>query len=172
LALSWPRRWRDGFSLIEALVALIIASMALAGVLELQRQLGDGQMRYQRVLTLARLERDAMALTADLNPTDQPDGVRSLAGGDSLRWHAEPLGPPALNTGSRQAGRAFELRLYQLTVTLTDQGAQPLGQFAFDRVGWRRLVAPAPYVPPPPAPARPRQPAGSPGGQPPSEPVL
>ena len=36
-----------GFSLIEALVALIIAAMALAGVLELQRQLADGQQRYE-----------------------------------------------------------------------------------------------------------------------------
>jgi len=163
-----PPCHRKGFSLIEALVALIIASMALAGVLELQRQLADGQVRYQRVLTLARLERDAMALTADLNPADQPDGVRALAGGDSLRWRAEPLGPPALNTGSRQSGRAFELRLYRLTITLADPRAQPLGQFAFDRVGWRRLVAPAPYVPPPPA----QRPAQRPSAPTPAEPML
>jgi hypothetical protein len=98
--------------------------------------------------------------------------LRPLAGGDSFRWHAEPLGPPALNTGSRQSGRAFELRLYRLTITLTDPAAQPLGQFAFDRVGWRRLFAAAPYVPPPPAQRPAQRPTATPGAQSPTAPVL
>jgi prepilin-type N-terminal cleavage/methylation domain-containing protein len=150
----------QGFSLIEALVALIIAAMALTGVIELQRQLADGQARYQRVLALARLERNAIALTADLNPTAQPNGVMPLAGGRQLRWQAEALSAPALNTGSRQSGRAYELRLYRLDLTIVGADGAPLGQFAYDRVGWRRLVAPAPFVPPPPPPARPTPPAG------------
>ena len=140
---------RAGFSLIEALVALIVAAMALTAVLELQRQLADGQARYQRALTLAGLERDAMTLMADVNPTEQPEGALLLPGGRSLRWVVQPLGPPALNTGSARSGRAFELRLYRLTILIRDASAGPLGQFAFDRVGWRRLAAPAPYVPPP-----------------------
>jgi prepilin-type N-terminal cleavage/methylation domain-containing protein len=154
-------RRQRGFSLIEALVALIIAAMALAGILELQRQLADGQARYQRALDLARLERNAMALTADLNPTDQPRGETPLAGGRQMRWQADAIGAPQLNTGSRQSGRAFELRLYRLTVSILDAQDRPLGQFAYDRVGWRRLVTPAPYVAPPTpsAPARPPAPS-------------
>jgi type II secretory pathway pseudopilin PulG len=140
---------RAGFSLIEALVALIVAAMALASVLELQRQLADGQARYQRSLTLAGLERDAMTLTADINPTERPDGGALLPGGRSLSWVAQPLGSPTLNTGSARSGRAFELRLYLLTIQIRDAGGGPLGQFTYDRVGWRRLDAPAPYVPPP-----------------------
>jgi len=146
---------RAGFSLIEALVALMIAAMALASVLELQRQLADGQVRYQRVLTLAALERDAMTLTADLNPEDRPEGEAPLAGGRRLYWEARPVGSPTLNTGSARSGRAFELRLYQLTLVIRDASGQPLGQFTYNRVGWRRLDAPAPYVPPP-TPTRPQ----------------
>jgi prepilin-type N-terminal cleavage/methylation domain-containing protein len=162
---------KRGFSLIEALVALIIAAMALAGVLELQRQLADGQARYQRALQLAGLERNAIALTADLNLTDQPHGEADLAGGRSLRWQAEPIGAPELNMGSRQSGRAYELRLYRLTVGIFDAAGQPLGQFAYDRVGWRKLTTPAPFVPPPPPPAPPPSPAAAPV-QGPTEPVL
>jgi prepilin-type N-terminal cleavage/methylation domain-containing protein len=161
---------RRGFSLIEALVALIIAAMALAGILELQRQLANGQARYQRALDLARWERNAIALTADLNPTDQPRGESSLAGGRSLRWQAEPIGAPQLNMGSRQSGRAFELRLYRLTIGIFDAAGQPLGQFAYDRVGWRKLAAPAPFAPPPPPPAPP--PSVAAPGPPSTAPVL
>jgi prepilin-type N-terminal cleavage/methylation domain-containing protein len=162
---------KRGFSLIEALVALIIAAMALAGVLELQRQLADGQARYQRALDLAGLERNAIALTADLNLTDQPRGEADLAGGRSLRWRAEPIGAPRLNTGSRQSGRAFELQLYRLTIRILGPAGQPLGQFAYDRVGWRKLAAPAPYVAPPPPPAPPPPGVTTPGA-PSTEPVL
>lgn len=102
--MSRARRAR-GFSLIEALIALIIAAISLAAVLELQRQLADGQARYQRALELAQLQRDAIVLTEDVNPAERPDGVARLSGGRSLRWRAEPRGPEALNTGSAASGR-------------------------------------------------------------------
>jgi prepilin-type N-terminal cleavage/methylation domain-containing protein len=154
------RSRRRGFSLIEALVALIIAAIALSAALELQRQLADGQRRYQRALTLAGLERDAMALTAEVNPTLQPQGAVALAGGRSLRWTATPRTGPELNAGSPGAGRRFELRLYRMGVRIFDADGAVLGQLNFDRVGWRRLDRPAPFAapaavpvwPPPPAP--------------------
>lgn len=149
-----PRRSR-GFSLIEALVALIIAAISLAAVLELQRQLADGQRRYERALEIAQLQRDALALTANINPAAQPEGVVPLAAGRSLHWRAEPSGAAALNTGSPTAGRRFELRLYRVRVDIADSAGAPMGQVAFDRVGWRRLDRPAPYIPPP-APPQPR----------------
>lgn len=150
------RRGARGFSLIEALVALIIAAISLAAVLELQRQLADGQRRYERALEIAQLQRDALALTANVNPTAQPEGVVPLAAGRSLRWRAEPRGPEALNTGSATAGRRFQMRLYRVTVDILDPGGAAMGQVTFDRVGWRRLDRPAPYIPAP-APAQPQQ---------------
>jgi prepilin-type N-terminal cleavage/methylation domain-containing protein len=156
---------KRGFSLIEALVALIIAAISLAAVLELQRQLADGQARYQRALELAQLQRNAIVLTEDVNPTARPDGVAQLSGGRTLRWRAEPRGAEALNTGSAGAGRAFELRLYRMTVTILAADGGPLGQVSFDRVGWRRLDKAQPFVPPqPPRPPAPIQPP--PGGKP------
>jgi general secretion pathway protein I len=157
-----------GFSLIEALVALIIAAISLAAVLELQRQLADGQARYERALLIAQLQRDALALTADTNPADQPEGRVPLAAGRALRWRAEPRSAVALNTGSAASGRRFAMQLYRVRVDILDPSGAAMSQIAFDRVGWRRLDKPAPYIPPPtPVPARPRTPVTAP-----TEPVL
>jgi prepilin-type N-terminal cleavage/methylation domain-containing protein len=148
-------RHRRGFSLIEALVALIIAAMALAGVLELQRQLADGQRRYERALMVTGLQRDAIALLADVNPTATPQGTAPLTAGRSLRWISTPRSQPTPNTGAIRVGRRFELRLYRVEVTILGGDGAPLGELAFDRVGWRKLETAQPYVPPaPPAPSR------------------
>ena len=145
---------KHGFSLVEALVALIIAAMALAGVLELQRQLADGQRRYERALMVAGLQRDAIALLADVNPTATPQGSAPLTAGRSLRWTSTPRTEPTLNTGDLRTGRRFEMRLYRVQVTMLDRDGSALGLLAFDRVGWRKLEAPRPYVPPPAPPTR------------------
>ncbi|HWF76257.1 MAG TPA: prepilin-type N-terminal cleavage/methylation domain-containing protein [Caulobacteraceae bacterium] len=157
-----------GFSLIEALVALIIAAISLAAVLELQRQLADGQARYERALLIAQLQRDALALTTAINPAAQPEGRVPLAAGRSLRWTAEPRSAMALNTGSAAAGRRFAMQLYRVDIQILDASGAQMGQIAVDRVGWRRLDRPEPYVPPPTPVAPP--PKTPPTG--PAEPVL
>jgi len=147
-------RSKHGFSLIEALVALIIAAMALAGVLELQRQLADGQRRYERALMVAGLQRDAIALLTDVNPTATPQGTAPLTAGRSIRWTSSARAEPVLNTGEIRTGRRFEMRLYRVEATVLDRDGSALGFLAFDRVGWRKLDAPQPYVPPPAPPSR------------------
>jgi general secretion pathway protein I len=158
-----------GFSLIEALVALIIAAISLAAVLELQRQLADGQARYERALLIAQLQRDALALTTDVNPAAEPEGRVPLAAGRSLRWTAQPRSAMALNTGSATSGRRFAMQLYRVNIQILDASGDQLGQVAVDRVGWRRLDRPQPYVPPPtPVPT----PQKTPPSTAPTEPVL
>jgi hypothetical protein len=148
-------------------VALIIAAISLAGVLELQRQLADGQARYERALELAQLQRDALAVTASINPAAQSEGFVPLAAGRALRWRAEPRSAGALNTGSARSGRRFEMRLYRVTVDILDPSGGAMGQIAYDRLGWRRLDRPAPFVPPPaPAPPSPQRSTAPPSTEP------
>jgi hypothetical protein len=60
------------------------------------------------------------------------------------------------------------MQLYRVDVEILDASGLAMGQVAFDRVGWRRLGRPAPYIAPPrPVPARPQTPTTAP-----SEPVL
>jgi prepilin-type N-terminal cleavage/methylation domain-containing protein len=132
-------RRERGFSLIEALVALAIAAMALAAVFELQRQLAEGEQRHTRTLQLVALQKNALALTRDLNPTAEPAGAVPLAGGQTVRWASQPLTAPRTNTGLPTGEGSFELRLYRVRVDITDRTGRRLGGLDFDRVGWRRL---------------------------------
>lgn len=129
-----------GFSLIEALVALAIAAMALAAVFSLQRQLAEGEQRHTRALQLVALQKNALALTRDLNPTAEPAGVFQLAGGQTVRWTSQPLTPPRTNTGLPTGEGAFEVRLYRVHVDIIERTGKRLGGLDFDRVGWRRLT--------------------------------
>lgn len=129
-----------GFSLIEALVALAIAAMALAAVFSLQRQLAEGEQRHTRALQLVALQKNALALTRDLNPTAEPTGAIPLAGGQTVRWTSQPLTPARTNTGLPTGEGAFELRLYRVHVDITERTGKRLGGLDFDRVGWRRLT--------------------------------
>ena len=137
------RRGDAGFSLIEALVALAIAAMALAAVFALQRQLAEGEQRHTRTLQLVALQKNALALTRDLNPTAEPTGAIRLAGGQTVRWSSQPLTAPRTNTGLPTGEGAFEVRLYRVRVDIADASGKSLGGLDFDRVGWRRLT-PAP----------------------------
>ena len=134
------RGQQAGFSLIEALVALAIAAMALAAVFALQRQMAEGEQRHTRTLQLVTLQKNALALTRDLNPTAEPTGALSLAGGQTVRWSSQPLTAPRTNTGLPAGEGAFELRLYRVRIDITDPSGKRLGGLDFDRVGWRRLT--------------------------------
>ena len=132
-----------GFSLVEALVALIVASMALLAVYELQQQLARGQQRYEQALALAAMQRNALALTQDLNPTASPSGEAPLTGGRTVRWTSTPLTAPRANLGYTAGAGQFALRLYRVEVEILDARRRRLGTLSFERVGWRRLDATA-----------------------------
>lgn len=134
---------RAGFSLIEALVALAVAAMALLAIFSLQQQLAEGERRHTRTLDLIALQRNALALTQDVNPTAEPRGAFSLAGGQTVSWTTEPLTAPRTNVGLPVGEGMFEVRLYRVRVAITDARGTRLGGLDFDRIGWRRLT-PAP----------------------------
>lgn len=136
------------------------AMAAIGGALgggraELQRQLADGQRRYERALMVAGLQHDAIALRTDVNPTSTPEGTAPLTAGRSLRWTSTARSTPRLNTGAIRVGRRFELRLYRVQATILDRDGAALGFLAIDRVGWRKLDAPQPDEP---SSRRPRRP--------------
>ena len=130
---------RRGFSLIEALVALAVAAMALTALFALQQQLASAQHRHQKALELVTLQRNAMALTEDLNPSLEPAGARPLGRGRTMRWTSTPLTPPRTQIGLPSGEGRYELRLYRVTIVISDGGGAALGRVEFDRTGWRAL---------------------------------
>lgn len=132
-------RGKAGFSLIEAMAALIIASLVLLAAYGLQQQMALAQVRYERALSLAERKRTAVVLVRDINPAAEPTGGRALAGKRRLTWRATPKGDFRPVTGGRH-----EARLYAMEVTLFEPDGRPAAVMHFDRVGWRPLSAARP----------------------------
>lgn len=132
-------RKRSGFSLIEALVALAIASITLMAIFELQIQMARGQERAQRAIAQSAMQENALALTRTINPMERPDGAITLPGGETVRWVSTPKGQRVINAGFPVGQGVFEVQLYTMTVSIQPVGEPPPAPLVFDRMGWRRL---------------------------------
>ena len=138
---------KRGFSLVEALIALIVAAMVLMAIFELQRQLSHDQARYEQAIASADRRRNALVLLRDINPTESPSGALPLSGGHVVRWTATPLTPPRRNADYPTGQGDYEMRLWRLSVRIDNARGQATDVFELDRLGWRRLSAPLPASP-------------------------
>ena len=136
------RRSRSGFSLIEALVALLIAALVLGAIFELQIQMVRGQQRATDALDQVRAQENAIALVRTLNPMADPSGQIELQGGDVVRWEATPKTPPRRNAGFPSGDGSFEVQLFTLSVDVQRATGRSPRPMVFDRVGWRRIDLP------------------------------
>jgi general secretion pathway protein I len=132
-------RAREGFSLIEALVALAIASMTLMAIFELQIQMARSQQRAALAIEQVAAQENALALTRNLNPMAQPQGRIELPDGDAIVWSAEPKSERRVNAGFPAGDGAYEVQLYRVTVGVEQPQGRPPAPLVFDRVGWRRI---------------------------------
>jgi prepilin-type N-terminal cleavage/methylation domain-containing protein len=134
------QRARQGFSLIEALVALAIAAMVLTAIFELQQQMARGQRRASDALEQVAAQENALALIRDVNPMEQPEGVIELPGGDVVRWTSTPKTEPRTNAGFPTGDGAFQVQLFTLTVQVERRNGRSPAPLVFDRMGWRRMT--------------------------------
>lgn len=130
---------RSGFSLIEALVALAIASMTLMAIFELQIQMARGQERAIRAVEQVSVQENALALVRDINFTERPEGRLELPEGDIIIWTSEPLTEPRMNAGYPQGQGNYEIRLYRVTVGVQRRDGPSPAPLVFERLGWRRI---------------------------------
>ena len=133
------RPGREGFSLIEAIVALTIAAIMLMAIFELQQQMTRGQERAQRAIAQSAMQENALALTRAVNPMERPDGAITVPGGETVRWISVPKGRPVTNAGFPVGQGAFEVQLYTMTVSIQPVAGPPPAPLTFDRMGWRRM---------------------------------
>lgn len=134
------RRTREGFSLIEALVALAIAAMTLTAIFELQQQMIRGQRRAANALEQVASQENALALTRDLNPMEQPRGVIELPDGDTIRWSSDPKTEMRANAGFPTGDGMFQVQLFTVTVEIERRNGRSPAPLVFDRMGWRRMM--------------------------------
>jgi prepilin-type N-terminal cleavage/methylation domain-containing protein len=128
-----------GFSLVEVLVALAIASVGLLAILDLQRQLADGQRRYEHALAGTEFQRTALTFIRDLNPMASPSGRIDLPPNVSISWASQAAGDAKRNTGLPVGDGNFMVQLYQVQVQVSNTHTAQKQVFTVDRVGWKAL---------------------------------
>ncbi|MGQ2989718.1 MAG: prepilin-type N-terminal cleavage/methylation domain-containing protein [Brevundimonas sp.] len=133
-----PRR--RGFSLIEALIALAIAAMMLTALFQLQIQMARGQARAAAVLEQVSAQENALALTRDLNPMEEPTGEIVLPQGDTIRWRSSPKTRSQPNVGFPRGNGMFDVQLFTVTVEIIRPDRSPVSPLTFNRLGWKRKV--------------------------------
>lgn len=124
-----------GFTLLEAIVALVIFSL---GSMALYAWLATNLRTLERVEAAraqAALVRAGLDVVRHVNPMTDPTGGRD-AGDLRVEWRARPLEP--IRASVTQAGirGAFEVGLYELDVRMLARGV-PLDEVKVRQVGYR-----------------------------------
>jgi type II secretory pathway pseudopilin PulG len=132
-----------GFSLVEALIALIVAALVLMAIFELQRQLSHDQARYEQAMAATDRRRNALVLLRGVNPAERPAGALPLSGGRWVRWAAAPLTPARLNRDYPTGRGSYEMRLWRLDVRIETAQGRVIDAFQLDRLGWRAVSEPS-----------------------------
>ena len=129
-------RRSQGFSLLEAIVALTVFSVcavALYGWLATNmRALGRVEAQQARV----RDGRAALAVLESVNPMEEPRGERRLPGELAVRWTARELIRPKPGKGPGGNTLVFDLALYNVDVEVLRAGAET-NRFTVRRAGWK-----------------------------------
>lgn len=124
-----------GFSVLEAIIAIAILSIALMPLLALQEQMTRTTLSLERNEQLMGAKRSALAYIRNINPMREPNGTISL-GSAQMRWQAVPIAQERPVKGVGGADGRFVAALYDVQVTLAfaDQRTQVFSVHAF---GWR-----------------------------------
>lgn len=125
-----------GFSLLEALIALAIATLTLTAVLGLQRQLVDGQRRMEAMLARSEQRQNVLALLKDLNPDYTPEGEILLPPRATVRWSSTPITQPRLSAGFPGGDGNFYVTLHRVAVEVIDESGAVVDSFEIERMGW------------------------------------
>lgn len=134
------RRSQQGFSLLEAIVALaILASVGLALFAAMNQSL-NMVARAEVVRERESVLRNVVSWAQVINPGVQPQGEQ-LLGDVLMRWRSEPVEPPRdASTGHVRAG-LYRVGLYRMHIEV-DRDGQPLAELELRRVGYQQIRRP------------------------------
>jgi general secretion pathway protein I len=131
-----------GFTLIEAIVALVILSAVMIGFYDFLSTALNGARRMELASLAYDHRTNALELASALNPMDMPEGTLDL-GKYRVHWTSHVLGD--IRQSSRYpSGRGFyKVALYRMVFTFPDDAE--IRPIEVTRLGYRRDDLPQPF---------------------------
>ena len=124
-----------GFTLIEALVALVLLSAAVAGFYDvLSTSVNAARRAEQAALSIDR-RRNALELAVAINPMETPDGAFDM-GGYSILWRSTLLEGPRQSSRYPSGKGIFNVALYKLILSFSDDPS--IAPIELTQLGYRR----------------------------------
>lgn len=129
-----------GFSLLEAIIAMVVMSMAMLALYGWLSTSILGLTRAQDNASALQDARAALALVDAVNPMDEPEGRREL-GGLEVSWRSDIVSPrrPGRSSSSGLPG-LFEVALYRLDVEVR-RDSRLVRTFSVRKAGWTQVRA-------------------------------
>lgn len=127
----------SGFSLLEAIVALLLVTMLSMTAFSWISNLLISIEKIEENAYENLIQRNVIEFLADVNMMAQPSGEQ-LLGGVNIRWSATLIEP--IKRGNSMVGgkTPFELGLYKVAVDVSDVAGND-AQFELTQVGYRAL---------------------------------
>lgn len=144
------RHAQQGFTLLEAMVALTIAALTIIPLYEWVSRSLIALTRVSDVTHEAEVKLSAIAILSRVNPMEQADGTTDL-GAYRLRWRSEPLVDPVDNAAYPRGIGLFQVALYTLHAEVQRSGTRWF-EFDVQQIGYKRVRTPQVFQAPPPQP--------------------
>ncbi|WP_062059911.1 PulJ/GspJ family protein [Cellvibrio sp. OA-2007] len=129
-----------GFTLVEAMVALVIFSMAAMGIYS---WINTNLISLNRVVVVAESEFVVNSVIERLKLVDlrnESDGLFDVAG-YQVRWRAELVEPWSQGLSPRGTVGIYDLGLYRVVVDL-NKGGQVVATYSYRQTAWYQAREP------------------------------
>lgn len=131
-------RRQSGFSLLEAIVAMVLISIAGMALFSWINTSFIGLNRIQESNARAAAETNALQYLQTINPMSQPNGATVL-GRLKLEWRSRAVTEPQANLNDAGAPGPFMVALYEVEVTIEDLPDVSPHRFTVRLMGFDRL---------------------------------
>ena len=118
---------------------MALLALLMLPILSFQQTLTEARLRQQNAYDRITLQRNALAVLRDVNPTARPQGEIELDALHRLRWTAQPLSAPARSVGYPVGDGKFEVALYRLDAQIVHIDGRLVARFEVEQLGWREL---------------------------------
>lgn len=136
------RRAQSGFTLLEAIVALVIMATTLMALYSWLASSTLGAVRSEETAASLSNARTALNYLERVNPMSEPNGTAEFKT-FRLTWHSEPV--TDRRTGRTPVGdpSPYDYQLFDLTAQIEQEGRPPR-EFTVRRAGWvaTRIIDP------------------------------